>query len=102
MPHLKKFLIQDKLIDYNLSALRKDIVQVAPQTISLFVEHSHVTREAIKLEIIEAITSLEKWLVTLHVTDQHCYNNYDLCLKAQLAIYAKGNYTQIVQDAIKL
>mmetsp|Transcript_18682 Transcript_18682/g.16547 ORF Transcript_18682/g.16547 Transcript_18682/m.16547 type:complete len:138 (+) Transcript_18682:414-827(+) len=58
MEHLKKFIKPDKI-----SALKHT-------SLTLFVEHSAISREIFDPEIYKLIKELEKSIVTLHVTDQ--------------------------------
>ena len=90
MEHLQKFIKPDKV-----PALKHT-------SLTLFVEHSAVTEEIFDKEILDLVKKLEKTIVTLHVTDQDWYNNYDVCLKAQIAIFASKDYKDPTLKSLEL
>lgn len=82
--------------------IRKDVKQEQPELLSLFTEHSHVTSEIFNKDIIDSIKDIQKNIITLHITDQLCYNNYELCLKAQISITGYHDYNNIVLKTLKI
>ncbi|CAI2374058.1 unnamed protein product [Moneuplotes crassus] len=90
MEHLKRFIQPDK------------VSKLKNTSLTLFVEHSAITEEIFTDEMLDLIQQLEKSIVTLHVTDQLCYNNYSLCLKAQVAIFASRDYKMPILKTLEL
>jgi len=90
MPHLKLFLSPDKVTELKHTSL------------TLFVEHSSITPEIFTSESLSLVQKLERAIVSIHVTDQYCYNNYEVCLKAQIAIDTSRGYQQVITDTMKL
>ena len=90
MEHLQKFISPDK------------VSQLKHTSLTLFVEHSEITEVVFDNEMFNLIKELEKYIVTLHVTDQLCYNNYTVCLKAQIAIFAGKKYQDPILKSLQL
>ena len=90
LEHLQKLIYQMK------------VPQLKPSSLCLFAEHSDIPPELFDLELYESIKGLEKYIVSLHITDQQWYNNYDLWMKVQISIITQRDYLDIIYQILEL
>lgn len=90
MEHLRLFVSPDK------------VKELKDTSLTLFVEHSEITKELFGSWFWDVVRQFENNIVTIHITDQLCYNNYDLCLKAQIGVATYQDYPDIVLKILEM